>query len=114
MTQQHEELEWLGKLLKPYHFHSCQSNQAWVKGMTKPFPCDCGLEQSIAQKIEASNKRAVLMGRLDEMRSFKLNEDAVLAGDPKDALYHVLNYQKQRIKDLEAQLQGGKDEQTSE
>lgn len=40
------------KSLDAYHLHSCRSRQAWVKGMTKPFPCDCGLGAAIVEAVE--------------------------------------------------------------
>lgn len=43
------------EVLKPYHDHSCHSTQAWIKGMTEPFPCDCSLleaTQAIIKIIE--------------------------------------------------------------
>lgn len=41
----------------PYHLNSCHSTQRWIKGMTEPFPCDCGLLDLIRKETEAAMLR---------------------------------------------------------
>lgn len=40
------------EVLKPYHDHSCHSTQAWLKGQSKPFPCDCSINEAKAALLE--------------------------------------------------------------
>lgn len=41
----------ISQILEPFHRHNCHSRQRWLKGMTKPFPCDCDIKEAEAQLI---------------------------------------------------------------
>lgn len=58
----------LVEILEPYHSYSCQSRQAWVKGMTEPFPCNCSILEALAQLQHLIEQReADLEKKLDKL-----------------------------------------------
>lgn len=48
----------LAEILESYHRHNCHSMQAWFKGQTRPFPCDCDIVETAAA-LTAWRDRAV-------------------------------------------------------
>ena len=40
--------EQLDTLLNIYHDHNCHSGQAWFRGQTEPFSCDCSVKNTKA------------------------------------------------------------------
>lgn len=55
MTYQEEKM----KILAPFHSHNCHSQQAWRKGQTEPYPCDCDIQEA-SHAIDELVKKTVI------------------------------------------------------
>jgi len=76
-----------------YHLHNCRSRQAWVKGMTEPFPCDCGLLALFQQEVMA------VIGADEEMATeeFGLDPDEVYM--PSDTIREIRNFLRAELRE---------------